>query len=147
MTNLVDAGQVMSATGRSVDAAAIAVAQSVVEIETGYDLSTTEAVERWRARDLRMLRQAVAWQTAYMDVNPDVATQLGNLQSANANGVSASWAGTSDSSLLAPLAKKALARLSQRGSRTMYARPHGSAGTYPQTLVNDDGPPDWVPLR
>lgn len=149
MTNIVTPEQVQSVTGISVDAADIARAQSVIEIETGIDLSSSEtAIDRWQTRDQRHLRAAVSWETAYLDTNPQILVQLGLLSSASVNGVSVTYSpgATSSDAILAPLAQRALARLSQRGSRSMTLGSSMNRVPRTQTLVEDEGFPPWEPL-
>jgi hypothetical protein len=146
VTNLATAAEVLDATGKSVSAADITRAQSVIATVTGRDLDV-DPLPNYRARDLRLLKSAVVWQTAYLDDNPDVLVQLGNVQRASTNGNTVEYAaGGASGSLVAPLAEMSLRRLSWRRSRSIRMRrpPDRPA---PQTIIHDGADGEWRPLR
>ncbi len=148
--------EVDAVTGETVTEAQISTAQAVIETMCGYDLSDTVTADGTARkaslyrRDLRLLRQAVIWQAAYVKANPDIFTRAGNLKSAQANGVAVSWGpGGSAGSILSPLASMSLQRLSWRRSRSQrlgvsraILRPSRA-----QTLLSDGASSDWRPLR
>lgn len=141
--------QAKTITGADVTVEQIATATGIVEAVTGVDLSA-EPLPFVR-RDLRHLRNAVAWQARYM-LDPEAAAAVdrpGNLASANANGVSVAWTGGSAEAILAPLARMALRRLSWRGSRSVRMVAGSATPTLgaPQTLVSDGSDGAWKPLR
>lgn len=97
-------------TGRTVDEAGIARAAAVIESVTGL----IESVMRPETtdRDLYWLKQATSYQAAWMLDNPDVFSRA-DVTSAGQDGESAAFRNV-DAHLLAPLARKALRRLSFR---------------------------------
>jgi hypothetical protein len=146
MPNLTTAAEVLDATGKSTDAAAIARAQAVIGTVTGRDLDADPLPGYW-SRDLRLLKRAVIWQTAYLDDNPHVLSQLGGVVSASTNGNSLSFGpGGAADTLLAPLAAMSLRRLSWRRSRAIPLR-KAPDRVHPQTIVHDGSDSEWTPLR
>jgi hypothetical protein len=83
-------------------------------------------------RDAYFLSLATAYQAAWMTANPDLHERL-DVNTASQDGQSATFG--PDALVLAPLARRALRRLSWRGTRTI-------GGVPPATIVNvnDD---DW----
>lgn len=150
MTNLVTVTEVAEATGKSVSASDITRAQAVIATATGRDLDQpwgTDEAPGYRARDLRLLRDAVLWQTAYLDDNPDVLVQLGNIEAASTNGNSVKYGeGGAAASLVGPLAAMSLRRLSWRRSRSIRMRRQRDT-PHPQTIVHDGSDREWTPLR
>lgn len=125
----------------------------IVETMVGYDLSDARVALLY-FRDRRLLRQAVVWQAAYINANPDVLTRLGGLTTATANGVSVTYAGSSSATegLIGPLAKMSLDRLSWRRSRSIAVRPADPLrprkyGRRPQTLVDDGDEGEWTAIH
>jgi hypothetical protein len=82
-------------------------------------------------RDRYFLKLACAYQAAFMIDNPDIFTR-NDVTSANQDGDSAAFRNV-DSHLVAPLARKAMRRLSWRGIRALT--PGG--GTPPRTPLVD----------
>lgn len=146
MSNLATPEDVSLLTGKSVAAADITRAQGIIEDATGIDLSPSD-LTHFRARDLRLLKRAVVWQTSYLDDHPDLLSREAGLVSASTNGNAMQWGeGGSSSGLVSPLAAMSLRRLSWRRSRSV---PMVRAKDAPraQTLVNDGADGEWRPLR
>lgn len=148
MANLVTPAEVESVTGISVSAQDITRAQSVIEVVSGLDLSGTLATDYPRSADQRFLKQAVVWQTAYLDTHPELLNQESNLSRAYADGVGKDYAANAAAtpSLLAPLASLALGRLSFNRTRVVSMRSDLENRAQFQTLVSDEGYPPWIPL-
>lgn len=135
----------------------IAVTQSKVDaaqflIELFAD-TTEESTDAGLLSDknLRLLKLAVAYQTAWMTQHPDVYTTL-DVRSVTTDGMS--WTvDNPQAGVLAPLAKMAIARLSWKRNRSIYIRSAADrqAGYVPPTLNTtnadlDDFLPGWRPL-
>jgi hypothetical protein len=147
VTNLATPEEVNDITGKSVSSADIARAQAMVEDATGVDLSP-DPLPAYYTRDLRLLKRAIIWQTAYLDDHPDLLSREPNLTSASTNGNSMSWGeGGSAATLLAPLADMSLRRLSWRRSRSIPLVRAPDQPKRAQTLVNDGLDSEWMPLR
>jgi hypothetical protein len=108
---------VATVTGRTVDAQTRNIAANAVELHIGL----IEAVSRplMSRRDAYWLRQAVAYQAAWITQTPDYLDRNA-IASLTQDGESAT-AGNPDWLTLAPLARKALKRLSFRGPRVVGA--------------------------
>jgi len=109
------AEQAAELTGASVDETARNLAANAIELHTGL----IESVERksMADRDRYWLKLAVCYQAAWLVAQPDYL-ERNAVASVSQDGQSAS-AGNPDWLTLAPLARKALRRLSWRGTRTM----------------------------
>jgi hypothetical protein len=105
---------IQGVTGKTVNELARNLAAQSIELHTGAIESVTR-VDMSR-RDAYWLRQAVCFQAAWLAPTPDYL-ERNDITSANQSGVSAS--GGPDWMTLAPLARKALKRLSWRGTRTV----------------------------
>lgn len=104
-----DVGEI---TGVTVTDDRLSLAAGVIEMVVGRTQDAT-----WiPARDLRWLKRAVAYQAAWMESQPDYLTRSDVVQSAQ-DGASATYKGAQD---LAPLAKRALKRLTWRGNRSVH---------------------------
>jgi len=99
-------------TGATVTPVQLALAQSTVELHVGR---TSEA--QVRPADLKWLKRAVAFQAVWLTTQPDLLTRT-EVDSSSQDGASARYSGGEDQ-VLAPLAKRALRRLSWRGSRSV----------------------------
>lgn len=139
--------QVADRTGiAGVTDANIATARGIIAAEVGYDLSADD-LPKFRARDLRLVTEAVDWQAAYVKDHPDLLSRDGNLASASTNGNAVSWGpGGAAGSIVAPLAAMSLRRLSWRRSRSVPMR-RVADRPLPQTLTNDGNDAEWKPLR
>lgn len=140
-TEWASVADILAVTGKAADAATRNMAANAVELLTGL----VESVERTdlASRDAYWLKLAVAYQAAWLLSQPDYLERSA-IASASQDGQSATM-GNADWLVLAPLARKALKRLSWRGIRT--------ANTYPspRAIVNvnsdeyEDGL-DWQPV-
>lgn len=104
---------ITAVTGKTVDAATRNGAAQAIELHVGL----IESVPRvnMKRRDVYWLRQAVCYQAAWMASTPDYL-ERNDVKTASQDGASAT--GGADWLTLAPLARKALKRLSWRGTRT-----------------------------
>lgn len=138
--------RVADRTGVTVSDLQLRQAVGVITAEVGYDLAA-DPLPVFRARDLRLLGEAVDWQAAYIAEHAELLTREGNLNSASTNGNALSWGeGGSAGALIAPLAAMSLKRLSWRRSRSIPMRRTRTSGG-PQTLVHDGSDAEWRPLR
>lgn len=136
-------------TGEDVSDQQLAQAQGVIELLVGR---TPEANLLMRAADLRWLMRAVAWQAAWLKAKPDLTSQT-DVNSVSQDGAQADL--KPDALILAPLARRALKRLSWRGNRSVFtpstfqrtrqrAMP-GSEGVV-EILENTDADDNWKRL-
>lgn len=125
----------------------IALARGIVSAAVGYALAAPTLPD-FRARDLRLITEALDWQAVYVKANPDLITRRGDVQAASTNGNSLTYKADADEldTLLAPLAKLTLKRLSWRRSRSVKLK-RAPDRPQPQTLVHDGADADWTPLR
>jgi hypothetical protein len=116
-------------TGATVTAEEIAIAQAIIEIH----VARTEDVpaDMMSARDLRWLTRAVAYQTVWVKANPDLFTRIDHVTILQ-DGVEVRDL-PPDALTLAPLAKKAIRRLSWMKSRSIHTPSHfeTAASVYP----------------
>lgn len=138
---------VLNMTGETVTEAEVTQAQYLVELFA----DVTEDSDSFIAtKNLRLLKQAVAYQTAWMVQHPDVFSVI-DVTSATQDGMS--WLiGNPGSAVMAPLARMAIARLSWKRNRSIYIRPMGGRQNYIPNNLNttnsdlDDRRTDWQPL-
>ena len=141
-TQWASVSDVTSKTGVTPTETQRTIAVGVLETVTGL----IEEVERPSIsdRDRYFLKLATCYQTAFVVDNPDLFARA-DVTSASQDGESASFR-NADAPLLAPLARKAIRRLSWRGLRSVL--PGG--GTPPRTPASDldalDDRLPWVPL-
>lgn len=91
----------------------LALANTVIELLVGRTADATAI----RERDLRWLKRAVAFQAAWSVDQPDLLTRTETNQQIQ-DGQHATF--RPDSHLLAPLARRALKKLSWKGTRSIY---------------------------
>lgn len=130
-----DIAAVKTVTGRDVDEVDLALAQASIELHVGRF-----ADDPVGARDARWLRQAVAFQAAWLPDQPDYLERR-DTTSEGADGQTVAHR-NADSVTLAPLARKALRRLSFRGNRSVALEQRGPSS-------DDDVADDrlgWQPL-
>lgn len=132
---------ITAATGVTVNASTRSIAANAIELTTGL----IEAVERTDIsdRDRYWLKLAVCYQAAWIVAQPDYL-ERNAIASASQDG-QAVTGGNPDWLVLAPLARKALKRLSWRGVRTVSTQP----GRRVVVNVNDDDYEDtldWSPV-
>lgn len=135
---------VVTITGREATEASIALAQTMIEIFSG----TTEVAsddDLISSRNLRLLKQAVAFQAVWLDVHPDVVEAM-DVQGVSQDGLNAQYA-YANAHLVAPMAQRCLDRLSWRReirigqARNAAARDRGNR----DSAVRDDQY-EWTPL-
>lgn len=132
------------ATGATVTAAQLAQAQAAIEVFTNRIYADTDRI---RTRDLHWLGQAVAYQAAWIAGQFGLETRLDATQ-IQQDQVSTTLQG--DGLVLAPMAARALRRVSWMRSRTVHIR---SAVEGAGPLVGDplsDGTDDslvWAPYH
>lgn len=137
---------VIAYTGVTVDAAALTRAEHVVALLAGV---SPEAV--LKPRDLRYLKQATAYQVAFMAAQVDTFSRT-DVRSASQDGASYVLGGE-DALVLAPLAKRCLDRLSWRGAGTVRLPAPGTGAPVYDSLaavqaawLRDETPGAWRPL-
>lgn len=130
--------EVGDVTGAVVDVPTVQRAQSAIETVSGVVVEA-EQWDRLNPRDRRWLRNAVAYQAAFMVNAPDYFERM-RLASDSVDGQSATY--RADSIELAPMARKALRKLSWKGSRVV----HLTAPTPGVDLDERDDKHDWKPL-
>jgi hypothetical protein len=130
-------------TGETVSMAQLNQAQSMIEL---FADTTPAANPNIQSKNTRLLKMAVAYQAAWLTVHPDVFTNTDISQySADGQTYSPSHA---NSSLLAPMAKRAIDRLSWRKRPQDRIRKIHSRWVDPLTnrytsAVIDDENPFW----
>jgi hypothetical protein len=137
------AQQVLNTTGVSVTDAQLAQAQDDIEIFTNRVYAETARI---RARDLYWLGRAVARQAAWLAGQFGLETRLDATQ-IQQDQVSTTLQG--DGLVLAPMAARALKRVSWMRSRTVHIR-SAVEGAGPVGNVLSDGADDsfvWAPYR
>ena len=138
--------ETLALTGVTVSTAVLTQAQGVIELFSGItEDNTTELAPS----NTRTLRAAVAYQAAWMDGQIDVTTRTEVAQMGQ-DGASFTTAGP-DALVLAPLARRALDRLSwlrRRATRAVrMGRPTFSTlDAYEAAWMRDEAPGCWRPL-
>jgi len=129
-------------TGKTVSLAVRNLAAQSIELHTGA-IESVPRVDMSR-RDAYWLRQAVCFQAAWLAPTPDYL-ERNDITMTSQDGASAS--GGPDWMTLAPLARKAIKRLSWRGMRTVFTgRPTTRAGTTDALAEGQDSRQAWRPL-
>jgi hypothetical protein len=140
-----DAETALSVTGIEVTDGQLGTAQAAIEVLCGRTFADTDRI---RPRDLYWLVRAVAYQGVWAAQQPGLESRM-DLTSTSQDSVSAAMTG--DAVVLAPMAARALNRLSWRRSRTLHVRSpfvDGSGpwlGANPLLEANDDLE-RWTPL-
>ena len=142
--------QVLTLTAATVTEDELTRAEAVVALAVGRDPATTPA-DALSARDASWIGKAVAYQAAWMQAQPDMFTRSA-VTSYGDNGQSLTFAPSGQT--LAPLARRALARLSWKGTTSVGVLGQSDlaavAGPLGGTVRDyDDGGPaaeDWRPL-
>jgi hypothetical protein len=139
---------VLTYTGLNVTAAQVEQAQAVIEV---FADTTTDASDAGNVspKNLRLLKLAVAYQTAWITQHPDAFTNV-DLTNFNQDQVSGTLA-HANALILAPLAKRAIDRLSWKRIRPLKIGARGGYGQIPRTMnltsaVADDDDPRWQPI-
>lgn len=135
---------IVAITGREATQESLAAAQVIVEIFSGTtELASDE--ELIASRNLRHLKNAVAFQAVWLDAHPDVLEAM-DVEGVSQDGLNATYA-NANAHLLAPLANRCIARLSWRRQiqvgrrRGAYADDRGNR----DSAVRDDQFA-WAPL-
>lgn len=135
---------VIAYTGINATAAQVEQAQAVVEL---FADTTEEALIS--GKNLRLLKLAASYQAAWITQHPDAFTNM-DTTSISQDQVSATWL-HANAGILAPLAKRAIDRLSWKRNRAIRIRRRGEGTMIPRLLnatsaVADDNDPRWEPL-
>jgi hypothetical protein len=147
MTDWATVGDVATYTGVSVTAAQVAQAQAVVEI---FADTTTLASDAGNIseKNLRLLKQAVSYQAAWITQHPDAFTNV-DLTNFNQDQVSGTLA-HANALILAPLAKRCIDRLSWKRMRPLRIGRRGGRPVSPYlnttSATQDENDPRWRPL-
>lgn len=139
---------VMTYTGVTVTGAQVEQAQGVIEVLADVTKAASDD-GLISAKNLRLLRQAVAYQAAWMTQHPDTFTNL-DASSLSQDQVSATMR-HDNALILAPWAKRCIDRLSWRRNRALRIRPMGGGPSIPRRLnltsaAADDDDPRWQPI-
>lgn len=134
---------VIDTTGVSVTGQQLSQAQAAIEV---FSNRIYPDAERMRTRDLYWLGQAVAYQAAWLAGQFGLETRLDATQ-IQQDQVSTTLQG--DGLVLAPMAARALRRVSWMRSRTVHVRSaFESAGVAVNPLTDaSDDQQDWSPVR
>ena len=140
-----DTDTVLAVTGVEATDVQILTAQAAIEVMAGRTWADTARI---RPRDLYWLGRAVAYQAVWGAQQVGLESRM-DLTSSTQDGVSANMTG--DAVVLAPMAARAINRLSWRRSRTLHVRSpfvDGSSnyGVNPLSDGSDDDM-TWNPLR
>ena len=136
---------VIAYTGINATTVQVDQAQGVVEMFA----DVTEDSITLAPTNLRLLKQAVAYQAAWITQHPDWATSM-DTTNVSQDQVSATFL-HANAGILAPLAKRCIDRLSWKRNRGLRIRRRLDAGQIPRTMnvINaaaDDNDPRWRPI-
>lgn len=131
--------EVLDVTGTEPTVADIRRAQAAIETITGIVVEDDAQWNRLAPKDRRWLRNAVAYQVAFIAASPDYFERM-RVASAAQDGQSATYG--ADVHELAPLARKAIRKLSWRGRRVIV--PGLVAATTDLDALDDALP--WRPM-
>lgn len=139
------ADDVVTITGREATTESLAAAQVIVEIFSGTsEFASDEGLIA--SRNLRMLKNAVAFQAVWLDSHPDVMDAM-DVSGVSQDGLNAQYA-TANAHLLAPLANRCIERLSWRreirASRGRAARLRADRGNRDSAVADDQYA--WAPM-
>ncbi|MFM9635972.1 hypothetical protein [Streptomyces turgidiscabies] len=138
---------VIDKTGLTVTNQQLTQAQAVTELFADATEDASDA-GNISPKNLRLLKLAVSYQAAWITQHPDAFTNI-DLTNFNQDQVSGTLA-HANALILAPLAKRAIDRLSWKRIRPLRIGASGGAGI-PRTMnttsaVMDDNDPRWRPL-
>jgi len=138
MSEIISPEGVKDLTGLPLDRPAIHRAQSLLEMEAGREFGDGSGL---RIKDRRLAAQAVAYQAAWMHAHPEVFSNM-DVRQVRQVDLDVRFRDESSSSYLSPLARRALNRLSWRGSRSI------SVPTTLERRYQAQDPPDhtWEPM-
>lgn len=135
---------VVTVTGREATEESLALAQTMIEIFSG----TTELAsddELIASRNLRLLKNAVAFQAVWLDNHPDVLEAM-DVSGVSQDGLNAQYA-YANAHLVAPLAQRCLDRLSwRRQIRVGAARRRAAEDRGNRDSAVRDDQYEWSPL-
>lgn len=136
---------VLSLTGATVTDTELTQANGVLELHVGR--LYVDAITRTGSRDAEWLRRACAYQAAWMLAQPDMYQRLDITSTGNGTG---SVALTDHALVLAPLAKRALVRVSWLRSRSLHVRSAATDGLGPLSAdplaEGNDSYEPWAPI-
>ena len=137
-TTWATAADVTSLTGATVTDPQLTQANAAIELHAGR--LYTDAVSRTGTRDVEWMRRACAYQAAWMLAQPDMFTRL-EMQAISATGRPVPI--IASALTLAPLARRALNRVSWFRSRSLHVRSPFEDGLGPLSTAivdyDDDG--------
>lgn len=136
---------VLAYTGCNATGAQVEQAQGVVEMFA----DVTEDSVTLAPKNLRLLKQAVAYQAGWITQHPDWATSM-DTSNVSQDQVSAAFL-HANAGILAPLAKRCIDRLSWNRNRGLRIRARRDVGQIPRTMnttnaAADDNDPRWMPI-
>jgi hypothetical protein len=146
MTGWATTGDVATYTGLTVTAAQVAQAQAVVEIFADTTTAASDA-GNISEKNLRLLKQAVAYQAGWISQHPDAFTNM-DVTSVSQDQVSATFR-HDNAGILAPLAKRCIDRLSWKRIRPLrigYGGRPLSRHLNVTSATQDENDPRWRPL-
>lgn len=85
MVLIITPAEIATAVGVSVSEADVQIAQDVVELYSGRDITDADFLADVSDRDLRRLKLAVQWQAKYLSEHPEVLSEIPVVR-ASANG-------------------------------------------------------------
>lgn len=139
------ADDVYTVTGREASTENLALAQTMMEIFSGTTEYASDA-ELIASKNLRLLRNAVAFQAVWLDSHPDVIDAM-DVAGVSQDGLNATYA-YANAHLVAPLAQRCLERLSWRreirAGRARAARLRADRGNRDSAVRDDEFA--WTPL-
>jgi hypothetical protein len=146
MTNWATIADVFDLTGETVTDVDISKAQGILFL---FAETTTDAIPNTSPKNLRLLKQATAYQTVWMAEHPDVFTNV-DVTSYSQDGASNTQA-HENAALLAPLARRCIKRLSwMRRPRSIRVGPaltgtiSDFSGDRDSAVADDDR--DWTSM-
>ena len=139
-TTWATAADVLSLTGATVTDSQLTQANGAIELHAGR--LYTDAVTRTGTRDIEWVRRACAYQAAWMLSQPDMFARLDYTEVGKERGTPTKV--TATAMTLAPLARRALGRVSWLRSRSLHVRAPfqdglGSLSTAIIDYDDDDG--------
>jgi hypothetical protein len=141
-TTWATAADVLSLTDATVTDAQLTQANAAIELHAGR--LYTEAAARTGTRDLEWMRRACAYQAAWMLAQPDMFQRIDFTQVAEGGGRPVPL--KDHGLVLAPLAKRALGRVSWLRSRSLHVRSPFQDGLGPLSTAvidSDDDDGGW----
>jgi hypothetical protein len=142
------AAETLSYAGITPTSAQLAQAQGVIELFADTTVAASDA-GNISGKNLRLLKQAVAYQAAWISQHPDAFSSM-DTTSFSQDQVSATMA-HANAGILAPLAKRCIDRLSWKRIRPLRIGRRGAGPSIPRTMnttsaVMDDRDPRWQPM-